>query len=1298
MRRPWLTLPAGEEAVPVIGGLSAGVSVHSKTQGDYVFKDQWGKWFSAEEIKAGKVAEHLAALKKPTRLVDHQCKHKSAEVARRWICILFPSMEPTHLVADTVGNRLIYTGPDLHVAQDLKRILQEWDQPAEVPLGDAVLSQMNEMQSELSTLQKSQSPDRVRITRLESNLATMERVIRNGVWSYGVDSEDRRVPETVKVIQLKHAQATDVTDVLKQLYDQGPAKIASDPRTNSVIVSGPENQLQEIEALLLKLDEAGTVPPQVKHFEINPEADKLIAQLEDEQNTLLQTVGPAHPKMKEIDARLSQARSRRLLPSVTAAPDDLPQLIAQSRSDYTADDAKAHRLAEQLRQPGSTASRDELRLMVARAFADRQNLLRAELLEMQTKLAQTQQSLDLRDRISDQIIQRRVEDLLNPQLEWGGTAGPSGQPLTQTKDGSPGESPTPDAPRQIPAGMRVVTVKLDDPTLAQVQSLVRPGDKVDLLVREMSGGLPETLLEFVEVYAVDSTAPVKNAENRSIQHVSLLVTQEMMQAVLRAREGRWLSLTPRSPQDAATPKLNAAAIENLMKPTEFHAAMLAKLQGVWEAEFSGPGTTADGKKYTRTAETQIGGVVEIRNDKLLILDSGDASVDKVKEVGYFKLQSIKRDQPGKPLQVEVYYVAKNDPDPKEMPGIIEITDNRVRICFDESTRPTVFEVGSAHATWMYTLKRPAPQSPTHLGVRLAPEPVSAETLPKDFRGGLLIQQVYANTPAALGGMKAGDILLGFSAYEMTTPENLQFALSQELTGEIFFNVLREGIVRSGYVLLDGSKRPEEDAGRSPDELTKISVEYQRGHSVPTQPAAAIAPTPEQFHTTMLAKLQGAWNFEGKAINKDFGGVEGTPVDVEFDIKADLLTFKYTLPDGTRLEHPAQLKLGEAGPPQQIDVIAFPNDAQDRHTSLGIIEIKDDVVRICLDNSSDSKRPEVFAVSPHVLIWELRRKPEVTELEGDWHLVSSTDHEGKVTVWPMNHTYRGDRHTMTHSSGHFERRVVVNPQEKSIQTYKLDDDSGFFLDHYELKGNQLITRDDQKGEKVYERGHVRIPKTIPRASEEQMLRWRSGIVEIIGVSKTGSDSGSTRPLGHGTVVTSGGVIISQVPAHGKDAYTYRAKFDDGSLIPLKVVETKSVEDASHSWMVFEPAQPIEINHHFQISRETVELGDQVYLWGRSGSSSRAIRLDCLNSRVSVLDRKYPALGVPVWQLDYYMNPEVGAPILDAEGNMLAMLLVGTGDLLLAIPVAQLREMFPKTFAVSEEPAAEPPQEEKPVPAP
>ena len=149
----------------------------------------------------------------------------------------------------------------------------------------------------------------------------------------------------------------------------------------------------------------------------------------------LKRVQSAHSFLRESPAVFTHSSAQAgnpLSPPVKAAiPADLPQQIAQLRKDYDAADAEAHQLAERLRQPGSTGSKEELRKTVERAFKLRQSLLRAELSEMLDRLAKTQHSIDQRGRITDQIVTRRVEELLNPQLEWD-----------ESKSGTQSVSPT----------------------------------------------------------------------------------------------------------------------------------------------------------------------------------------------------------------------------------------------------------------------------------------------------------------------------------------------------------------------------------------------------------------------------------------------------------------------------------------------------------------------------------------------------------------------------------------------------------------------------------------------------------------------------------------------------------------------------------------------------------------------------------------------------------------------------------------------------------------------------------------
>lgn len=185
---------------------------------------------------------------------------------------------------------------------------------------------------------------------------------------------DKDAPE-IRVFRLKYVNATDAAQLLRDLITTGPFRTVPDERTNSVIATGTADQLLTVEALLLKLDEA--------------ENRSLSSPKSDDNQTTDKT-----------------------------SKNELPQQVAQLRTDYEAVNKQAHGLAESLRKTPDNAKKAELRTAVQRAFTLRQSLLRAELVDMQTRLLETQRSIDMRERIADQIVDRRVEDLLNPQLEW----------------------------------------------------------------------------------------------------------------------------------------------------------------------------------------------------------------------------------------------------------------------------------------------------------------------------------------------------------------------------------------------------------------------------------------------------------------------------------------------------------------------------------------------------------------------------------------------------------------------------------------------------------------------------------------------------------------------------------------------------------------------------------------------------------------------------------------------------------------------------------------------------------------
>lgn len=305
---------------------------------------------------------------------------------------------------------------------------------------------------------------------------------------------------------------------------------------------------------------------------------------------------------------------------------------------------------------------------------------------------------------------------------------------------------------------------------------------------------------------------------------------------------------------------------------------------------------------------------------------------------------------------------------------------------------------------------------------------------------------------------------------------------------------------------------------------------------------------------------------------------------------------------------------------------------------------------------------------------------VSELEGDWHLVTYFDQKGEQReMSPTNWTFRGDQRSIVWPGGGYDCRIKVDPIKKTLWSYSKKEDGSFGQDYYELKGNQLILRNEPGavGYQVFERGLVRIPSAVPPATPEQKLLWRSAIVEIV-VFSMNSQAPRERVIGRGVVISSDGKILSQmsVDENGDLAKEkIKARFDDGTVIPLKLIE-----EAGQGWSVLLPELPIRDNHYFELSTSEVQLQDEVRVWRPEDSPFLSESLAPFGNTVTALDRKYPPLGIAVWQLRFSRRAVLGTPILDADGDLLGITITGAQDLLLAIPVAELRAMFPKSLGL------------------
>lgn len=309
---------------------------------------------------------------------------------------------------------------------------------------------------------------------------------------------------------------------------------------------------------------------------------------------------------------------------------------------------------------------------------------------------------------------------------------------------------------------------------------------------------------------------------------------------------------------------------------------------------------------------------------------------------------------------------------------------------------------------------------------------------------------------------------------------------------------------------------------------------------------------------------------------------------------------------------------------------------------------------------------------------------VTELEGDWHLVSATDAEGKpVEFRPTNLTFKNDQYTFAYQGGQIDRRVEVYPDSKEIRYFK--DDSGFVQDHYLLESDPLTIYDENR-RNVFQRGHVVLTKTIPKATDEQKSRWRSGIVEILG-GPSADKTWAPQLIGYGVIISPQMRIVSDIRLSDGDSKFY-AQFDDGGVVPINILEEGPQSTEETLWVTFESEEPIEANHHFRLSEATVGKGDEVHFWGRATTVSENPTLELFETAVNVLDRKAPALGQTVWQLFRHDKLDGSLPVLDSNGDLLAVTIAGTNDLLLAVPVSQLKMMFPKSFGQPSESEPQP----------
>ena len=295
--------------------------------------------------------------------------------------------------------------------------------------------------------------------------------------------------QPLKVFLLRHASATEAGRIVQQLLG-ARANLAIDERTNSLLVNGYDDQiLKDLEELMTVLDvpsrnsgsgggleessadpaglpanAPGTRPPGLGEGRSAPNAGR---SSKGTPSQPARTGLPPEPteapwshmtpsgwmqKLAPANAGEVPAQTRALLerffgPLVSELADADSEPRSPSDIPYwnSRVEEAVSRQADQLRQTPlderDAAKVRELRSLVYLQFHLRQLQQRAELAAFASRLERIGESIETRERIAGKIVDRRVEELLDPALAWKPQTPESPLPVDEMTPRDPNRGP-----------------------------------------------------------------------------------------------------------------------------------------------------------------------------------------------------------------------------------------------------------------------------------------------------------------------------------------------------------------------------------------------------------------------------------------------------------------------------------------------------------------------------------------------------------------------------------------------------------------------------------------------------------------------------------------------------------------------------------------------------------------------------------------------------------------------------------------------------------------------------------------
>ncbi|MFM2219961.1 MAG: hypothetical protein RL240_4279 [Planctomycetota bacterium] len=282
------------------------------------------------------------------------------------------------------------------------------------------------------------------------------------------DSVQQQPQSLIRKFTFKHAKAADVLKILQQLAgptDHIGLKIAVDERTNSLVFQPEDDrQARYFEETCTLLDAETPAPG-------------------DPGKGLSISVPALGPQPLAFDFAFGIARG---------------ESLESLKQRYNELEQQTHQLADKLKQSKSPSEpeRAELTTAVRKSFEARQALQRAELADLAQRMKSMQQSIDMRDKLADKVVQRRVEDLLNPGLKWD--AGKVSEQLLVVPNQVSSNPATPLPPSALPSNLSAPYVPGE-----RAETVIRKKIQGRWIVQTLSDGNKDALADLPEQMEVD---------------------------------------------------------------------------------------------------------------------------------------------------------------------------------------------------------------------------------------------------------------------------------------------------------------------------------------------------------------------------------------------------------------------------------------------------------------------------------------------------------------------------------------------------------------------------------------------------------------------------------------------------------------------------------------------------------------------------------------------------------------------------------------------------------------------------